>query len=208
MAVAGVVAVAGAGVLAATAMAASASSSAKAVNNKSELVVKEVRNHKLGEILVTTKGLTLYRYTLDKPNEIACTAAGGCNRYWPPLVLAPGVRSPKEAGGVSDLGTIKDPDGKLQVTFNGHPLYSYIGDTKPGESNGQGLDGTWFVVTTSVAPLNARAVGSTGPAAGSTPASTSPAPSSGTAGSSGTSTTTTTMPDSTTTVPSSAGYGY
>jgi len=101
---------------------------------KSALMVYEAVNANLGPILVTTKGFTLYRYALDKANKVVCT--GSCAIAWPPLVLPAGVTKPTGGKGVTALGTIKDPNGKLQVTFKGHPLYTYSGDRKPGSIKG------------------------------------------------------------------------
>ena len=97
----------------------------------------------LGKVLATTKGRTLYLYTPDGPNQSTCT--GACAATWPPLktggkpVAGTGVKK-------SLLGTAKLPSGKLQVTYNGHPLYRYVGDSKPAQTNGEGVDGIWFVV--------------------------------------------------------------
>jgi predicted lipoprotein with Yx(FWY)xxD motif len=114
-------------------------------------VVKEMKIAKLGTVLVDRDGLTLYRFTPDTTTKVACT--GTCASLWPPLVVSGGTRVLGGSAGIAGLGTVKDPDGALQVTFRGHPLYTYIGDTKPGSAAGQGLKGKWFAVTPSVAPL-------------------------------------------------------
>ncbi len=132
---------------------------------KAELVVKTAMNAKLGDILVTTKGFTLYRYTPDTATKVACT--GSCAAYWPPLVLTGGAVVPTGTG-VTGLGTIKDPNGKLQVTYKGHPLYTYKGDTAPGTTNGQGVLKTWYAVTVSVPRLTAKTSRSSGSGATST----------------------------------------
>lgn len=120
-------------------------------------VVKVAKVAKVGTVLVTTKGYTLYLYTPDSATKVACT--GTCASIWPPLLLPRGTSKP---AGIAELGTVRDPDGKLQVTYKGHPLYTYVGDKKPGTASGQGYGGTWYAVKTSVAPLTraARSAGS------------------------------------------------
>ena len=84
-------------------------------------------------ILVDSKGFTLYDFHKDKGNTSACY--GACASTWPPLSTngAPKAMSGAEA---SQLGTTKRSDGTVQVTYAGHPLYTYIADTKPGEAKG------------------------------------------------------------------------
>jgi predicted lipoprotein with Yx(FWY)xxD motif len=101
----------------------------------------------LGTVLVTASGVTLYRYSPDGTGKSVCT--GGCAAAWPPLTVPAGTTHVGAGRGVTaaDLGTIRRADGTLQVTYQGRPLYRYVGDTKPGQASGQGLEGTWFVVT-------------------------------------------------------------
>lgn len=148
--------------LAAVAAASVVASSGAAATSRPQAASAEVKlamNAKLGDILVDAKGYTLYRYTPDKFGVVACT--GGCAAYWPPLTLPTGATKAVGAKGVSGLGTVKDPNGKLQVTYRGHPLYTYAGDSKPGQIRGQGVQGTWYVVTKGVKPLTAKATTST-----------------------------------------------
>lgn len=103
-------------------------------------VAKESENASLGEtILTTTKGKTLYSLSAETKGRFVCT--GACLSSWRPLVVPAGVK-PK---GPVKLATRKRPDGRTQVTYKGLPLYSFNGDSKPGEANGQGLKdvGTW-----------------------------------------------------------------
>jgi len=158
-----------AGTLAALGAMAVPSSATLVSHAKSTLIVKEASNAKLGKILVTMAGRTLYRYTPDTTTTVACT--GGCASLWPPLVLPTGATVPTGGTGVTGLGTIKDPSGKLQVTFKGHPLYTYAGDTEPGETNGQGVDNLWFVVTTTTARLATSTTATTSPAPTTSPSS-------------------------------------
>jgi predicted lipoprotein with Yx(FWY)xxD motif len=103
---------------------------------------------KYGTILVTSAGKTLYLDAGDKPPHFACTA--GCLQAWPPLVSS---GKPKAAGKVkaSMLGTVKN--GKLtQVTYNGHPLYSFASDSSGNKVSGEGVNG-FFVVGPSGAKI-------------------------------------------------------
>ncbi|MEU9092355.1 hypothetical protein ACIOEW_29255 [Streptomyces sp. NPDC087901] len=92
---------------------------------------------KLGTIVVDEKGRTLYLFLADKKNKSNCE--GDCAKAWPPLLSKGDAKAGK---GVDKklLGLTKRSGGEEQVTYNGHPLYHYAGDTKPGQTNGQGLD--------------------------------------------------------------------
>ncbi len=94
-------------------------------------------------VLTNTKGLTLYWFAPDSPAASKCT--GSCAAYWPPV-----TGTPKAGPGVTGkLGTIKRPGGLTQATYDGHPLYTYIGDSAPGQAKGDKLDlngGYWYEV--------------------------------------------------------------
>lgn len=103
-----------------------------------------------GRILATPSGHTLYDFAPDTPTSSACTK-GLCVRLWPPLIVT-GV--PKAGHGLDQamVGTIRRPDGRLQATYGGHPLYTWIGDNLPGMVTGQALlnvGGYWYVVAPS-----------------------------------------------------------
>ncbi len=107
------------------------------------------KNDKLGDILTDSQGMTLYTFKKDKPGESACYDQ--CAQKWPPLEVKQGTQ-PMAASGISGkLGQTERKDGSYQVTYNDMPLYYFQGDTKPGETKGQGLGGVWFVVETSPA---------------------------------------------------------
>ena len=94
-------------------------------------------------VLVNSAGLTLYSFAPDTSSKSVCN--GSCAGYWPPLA------GPLKAGpGVTgSLATIKRADGSVQETYNGHPLYTYVGDSGPGQDNGNNLNlngGLWRVV--------------------------------------------------------------
>jgi predicted lipoprotein with Yx(FWY)xxD motif len=96
-----------------------------------------------GKVLATSTGRTLYLYTPDGHNKSNCT--GSCASYWPPLMT---TGKPVAGMGVKQslLGTAKR-GAKLQVTYNGHPLYRYVGDSGAGQVTGEGSNSTWYVVT-------------------------------------------------------------
>lgn len=113
---------------------------------------------KLGQILVDSKGMTLYLYTTDKPNQSNC--ATSCLAYWPPLLTQ---GHPVAGTGVdaSLLGSTTLGDGRKIVTYNGNPLYYWIKDKNPGDTTGQGVQGVWFVVSPQGMKVEAPAAGST-----------------------------------------------
>ena len=90
----------------------------------------------LGRILIDPRGRTLYLFGKDKSGKSAC--AGQCATFWPPLIAS---GKPLAASGVkaSMLGTTKRADGRMQVTYNHHPLYTFVKDTKKGQTNGEGV---------------------------------------------------------------------
>lgn len=97
----------------------------------------------LGTVLVDSEGMTVYEYTPDEGMTSVCY--GKCEAAWPPVV-ASGKPTAGEGAMSADLGTTKRKDGTEQVTYKGHPLYTFAGDKAPGEANGQELEGTWFVL--------------------------------------------------------------
>jgi predicted lipoprotein with Yx(FWY)xxD motif len=121
----------------------------------SPAVVRVANDRALGKILVDSSGRTLYLFTKDSGTKSACI--GMCATAWPPL-LANGT--PKAGKGVkaSLIEVTSRSGGPSQVTYNGHPLYTFIKDTSPGDTNGEGLSafgGRWFAVS----PAGARISG-------------------------------------------------
>ncbi len=107
------------------------------------------RHGKLGTFLVDSKGRTLYLFGKDKTSKSTCS--GACATAWPPL-LTSGRPSVSGAVRKSLLGTTKRADGKTQVTYNGHPLYRFSQDSKPGDTLGQGVSAfgaKWYAVAVS-----------------------------------------------------------
>jgi len=111
-------------------------------------VVKSAKNKTLNEtILVDLKGMTLYRLSGEKQGALVCVTPA-CFAVWRPLWIAPGTTPT----GAKNLGTLKRPGGKVQVTYKGGPLYTFANDKKAGQVNGNGLktaSATWQVVVTS-----------------------------------------------------------
>jgi predicted lipoprotein with Yx(FWY)xxD motif len=120
----------------------------------------------LGPILIDSQGRTLYLWQADTGAKSTCT--GACASAWPPLVT---TGKPTAGSGVKSslLATAKRADGTEQVTYNGHPLYRFAGDTAPRQTNGQGSTGfgaLWYVLSPGGNPLT----GTTASTAGSSPA--------------------------------------
>jgi predicted lipoprotein with Yx(FWY)xxD motif len=115
--------------------------------------VVSVRHTPLGQTLVGANGRTLYLFEGDKTKVSTLSSAG--REIWPPLTA---IGTVKAAGGASagKLGTSTGPSGVRQVTYNGHPLYYYVGDTAPGSTKGQHLSqfgAVWFAVAPSGAAI-------------------------------------------------------
>jgi predicted lipoprotein with Yx(FWY)xxD motif len=97
-------------------------------------------------VLTNGKGFTLYSFAPDTPTTSKCY--GSCAAYWPPAIGSSAAGS----GLPGKTGTIKRTDGSLQLTYNGHPLYTYIGDSSPGQASGNNLNlngGLWLEVPAS-----------------------------------------------------------
>lgn len=112
---------------------------------------------RLGKVLVDARGRTLYLFAKDKRRRSACY--GACATYWPPLVSS---AKPRAARGVraSLLALTKRTDGRRQVTYAGHPLYTFSLDTRAGQTSGQGLTdfgGSWNAVAASGRPVKSPA---------------------------------------------------
>ncbi len=142
----------------------SSSSSAPAAAGGSTVTVKTIGSQ---QVLVDSSGMTLYWFAIDTPTKSNCS--GQCATYWPV------VKGPLTAGsGVTGtLGTITRSDGTKQATYDGHPLYTYVGDKSPGQATGNGKNlsgGLWWEMTVS---------GSTPPAAAGAVSSATPKSSSG-----------------------------
>ena len=114
----------------------------QAANKAATVQTKTLK--KLGTILVNSKGKTLYMFVPDNRKKVTCK--GTCAAVWPPLKLKTGLKP--TAGGAARKNLL-GLDGRV-VTYNRWPLYTYIGDSKPGQANGQAQDlngGLWYVLS-------------------------------------------------------------
>jgi predicted lipoprotein with Yx(FWY)xxD motif len=148
----------------------SGSSAAAPASGSSSVIVK-VAKTSAGSVLTNAAGFTLYTFQADKGSTSNCY--GACAQFWPPVLGTAHMAAGQKIDG--HFGTTTRKDGKTQVTYDGHPLYTYAGDTQPGQTSGNGINqdgGIWNVITTA-------AGGAAGTGASSSP---SAAPSSGSGG--------------------------
>ncbi|SCE43699.1 Predicted lipoprotein with conserved Yx(FWY)xxD motif [Streptomyces sp. DvalAA-14] len=120
-----------------------ASAAPNSADSDSKLVLKTAKGS-AGIWLTDSAGRTLYSYTKDKANASNCYDA--CATKWPPLTTTKAVTVTGQYTVPKNLGTITRTDGKKQVTYGGHPLYYFTGDTAPNQIKGQGVDGSWFLI--------------------------------------------------------------
>lgn len=140
-------------------------SSASAANTAQGSTVISTRKTGLGTVLVNSKGRTLYWFAIDTPTKSNCN--GSCAQFWPPVLgkvtAASGTTLPK------GFGTIKRSDGKLQATYNGRPLYTYVADTAAGMTGGNAKNlsgGLWWAMTPSGSKLGASSSSTSGTGGG------------------------------------------
>ena len=126
-----------------TASAAPGSTASGSTASGSTLVLKTAKGS-AGIWLTDSAGRTLYLYTHDKGTTSECY--GACAKAWPPLTTTGPVTISGKYTVQRDLGVTTRTDGTKQVTYGGHPLYYYKGDTAPGQTNGQGVGGVWFLI--------------------------------------------------------------
>lgn len=143
----GVVAVAAAVAVSAAVWSGTGTAAARHLTKTPTVMTRKVG--KLGVILVNGKGRTLYMFVPDKRTKVTCK--GQCAVVWPPLKIKAGQKP--TAGGAARkglLGTDKNPGGGRVVTYNRWPLYTYLGDSKPGQATGQAKNlngGFWYVLS-------------------------------------------------------------
>jgi predicted lipoprotein with Yx(FWY)xxD motif len=112
----------------------------------------------LGRILVDSRGRTLYLFAKDRNGKSAC--AGKCATFWPPLITR-GKPSAQGGAKASLVGTTKRADGRLQVTYNHHPVYTFLKDKKQGQTNGEEVNAfgaAWYAMS----PAGTKVVKHTG----------------------------------------------
>ncbi len=139
---------------------ATAASSAQPSGGSHTIAVSN--NGNLGKILVDSKGRTVYLFQKDTGSMSTCS--GACATDWPPVTT---TGKPTAGSGLtaSMVGTTTRSDGSKQVTYNGHPLYTYIGDQKAGDTNGQGVNAfgaNWYAVSPGGSTVTAMGSGGSG----------------------------------------------
>jgi predicted lipoprotein with Yx(FWY)xxD motif len=148
----------------------SAAAPASSASGSASSTVITTKTSSGGSFLTNSAGRAIYLFVADSSGKSTCS--GACASAWPPVVA---TGQPTAAGGAqaSDLGTITRSDGTKQVTYDGHPLYYFVGDTGPGTDKGQGVDGFgakwWLVAPTGSSITTAVTVSGSG----SAPASSS-----------------------------------
>lgn len=133
----------------------SASAGAPMIPAKTLLTVKKT---KIGYVLATGTGLTLYWYGHDVKGSGKSSCTRSCLTSWPALAGSPSAAAGVKLSG--KLGTITRPGGMVQATYNGYPLYTYAADTGAGQTLGNGVGGTWHVITGTVLSASPAAAAS------------------------------------------------
>jgi predicted lipoprotein with Yx(FWY)xxD motif len=142
--------------------AASAAPSAAASGGTGATITVAVANGTVGAFLTGPDGKTLYTFAPDTANTSTCTDT--CIQTWPAFTVTATDTLTPGAGVTGTLTSFARPDGTMQVAINGHPLYYFSGDTKAGDTTGQGKAGKWFVAlpTGEMAPAGSAAPSSSG----------------------------------------------
>jgi len=125
-----------------------AGSSAAAAPTTTAKVVLTVRKTKIGNVLATSTGQTVYWFSKDVKGSGKSACLGTCLAAWPVVAGTPAAAAGVRLAG--RLGTITRPGGVVQATYNGYPLYTYAMDLTPGQTLGNGAAGMWHVVTGSI----------------------------------------------------------
>lgn len=155
----------GVGVLAATLSLAVGLASAAPTSTKAAAKVS-IASTGLGRVLVDGRGHTLYLFAKDKRGKSTCS--GGCAAFWPPLI-ATGKAAAGSGVKSTLLGTTRRADGRLQVTYNHHPLYTFAKDTRKGQTKGEGLDvfgAEWYALSSAGSKVENAATPGNGYASG------------------------------------------
>lgn len=145
-----------------TAASSSTSSTSASSTSSTGTKVDSTTSAKYGTILVDASGKTLYMLTADSSTSSVCKSSS-CVTLWPPLTTTAGTKAGSGVKGAL-LGTITRSDGSKQVTYNGHPLYTFSGDSSAGQTNGEKIasfGGIWYVLDTSGKPVTAASSSTT-----------------------------------------------
>lgn len=138
---------------------ASSAGSTEASPEAGQAVLTSASVSGIGTVLVNSEGLTVYEFLKDQGTTSSCY--GECEAAWPP-VISKGQPTAGEGASASQLGTTKRKDGSLQVTYAGHPLYTFSEDKAPGEASGNGLEffgGQWWALDESGSAVEGTASG-------------------------------------------------
>jgi predicted lipoprotein with Yx(FWY)xxD motif len=141
-----------------------ARSDAAQANARATGPLVSIRTTALGRVLVDSRGRTLYLFEKDKNGKSACTAS--CAAAWPPLIAG---GKPRAGAGVTSslLGETKRADGRMQVTYDHHPLYLFVKDTKAGQTTGENVDAfgaEWYALSPAGATVEPKKSGAPAPA--------------------------------------------
>ncbi|GID98428.1 hypothetical protein Adi01nite_78400 [Amorphoplanes digitatis] len=110
--------------------------------------LKATKVKRMGETVQNEDGFVLYRFDDDKVKpEVVSNCNGDCAKVWPPAVVNKGEKPKLQGVDAADVGTVTREDGTLQLTIDKWPVYTYIGDKKPGQWKGQNVGQKWFVIT-------------------------------------------------------------
>ncbi|NKX55252.1 COG4315 family predicted lipoprotein [Arthrobacter mobilis] len=104
----------------------------------------KVADSDLGEIVVDSRGMTVYYFTKDVKDSGKSNCTGECIAAWPPVLTE--SDNPKVEGITATIGTITTPEGRKQITIDGMPIYYWVKDKAPGDTTGQGVNDVWYVV--------------------------------------------------------------
>ena len=104
----------------------------------SQAPIASAKKAKVGDVVVDAQGRTLYRFTAEAQGRPVCT--GSCAKTWPPATVADDSDLPEH------VATVKRPDGGVQLTYDGHPLYRYAGDRSSADAKGEGVGGQWYAI--------------------------------------------------------------
>jgi predicted lipoprotein with Yx(FWY)xxD motif len=153
------------------------------------------RDTPLGTV-ATSDEFTVYQFAKDTSNPPASMCTGACAKAWPPVMASDQLAL--KGVSVAEVGTVTRPDGGVQITLGGWPVYRYAKDKAPGDTTGQGVGGTWSALGPNGKPIKTAAAGSSAapasPAAGATGSCTTTAPAASTDTDTGTGTGTTVDP--------------
>ena len=148
--------------------AASSAASASPAGAAGSATVIKTTSGSAGTFLTDGSGRTVYEFAKDAMNQSSCT--GACAAAWPPVTTT-GTATVSGGANASDVGTLTRSDGTKQVSYNGHALYYFAGDSSAGQTSGQGVDGfgaKWWLLAPSGSIIT-TAAGASGQAPGSSP---------------------------------------